>query len=108
MNETLFNTEDLAPSLREAFGERQPNPEKLLAIGVPVKDPENPSENAAPVPAAKHNRSELVITSGKEVWFWTVPSLTELFRGDKEPPVLGDFRRLTIQASRCWIFTLLN
>ena len=28
---------------------------------------------------------------GKEVWFWETDSLRALFRGNKQPPVLGDY-----------------
>jgi hypothetical protein len=84
--ETFFNPEEIFPSLREALGEPLPEPEKMLAVAVRVK--ESP-EGGKPIPGVD-DRREIFLTNGTDYWGWKVGPLTELFRGDKQPPVLGD------------------
>src|SRR6266550_4571881 len=38
-----------------------------------------------------HDRELLSFSDGREVWSWETDSLRALFRGDKQPPVLGDY-----------------
>ena len=85
--ETFFNLEEFVPSLREAI-EREPlDLKKIIRAAVPVKDP---AEHPTIVPAGKDRRS-LYLTTGKEFCLWETESLRALFRGDRQPPVLGDY-----------------
>ncbi|HTG44168.1 MAG TPA: hypothetical protein VK633_06515 [Verrucomicrobiae bacterium] len=86
-NEAFFELNEFVPGLREVFGKRLPDPAKNLQLAVPVKDPGKYPE-ATP---AGTDRRDLAITNGAEYWTWSVTSLGELFRGDKEPPILGDY-----------------
>ena len=59
----------------------------MLLTAIPVK---NPEEHRALFPAGTDRRS-LSFTDGQQFWFWETDSLRALFRGDKKPPVLGDY-----------------
>ncbi len=84
---TLFKLEDFVPELR-AEVEKQPlDLTKMLTVGVPIKDP---ATSSAPNPVGNH-RTELAILDSKNCCLWTTASLRALFRGDKQPPVLGDY-----------------
>ena len=85
--ETFFNLEDCVPALRQEFEQRPLNPKKIILAAIPVK---NPEEHRGLVPAGMDRRS-LSLTDGKEFWFWETDSLRDLFRGDRRPPVLGDY-----------------
>ena len=82
----FFNVADFVPDLRESFKERPFDPKKILLAAIPIKDPEA-HQGVLPSGAA---RPEISLTDGKEFWFWETHSLRALFRGDKQPPVLGD------------------
>lgn len=84
---TFFNLEDFVPSLRQEI-ERQPlDLKNIILAGVPVK---NPEEHPTPVPAGI-DRGALYLSDGKKVCHWETDSLRALFRGDRQPPVLGDY-----------------
>ncbi len=85
--ETLFNVADFVPELREQFEERPMNPKAFLRPALPIK---NPEEHPGPVPTDFDRRS-LSLSDGKDLWFWEADSLRALFRGDRQPPVLGDY-----------------
>jgi hypothetical protein len=85
--ETFFNLEAFVPSLRREFEQQPLHPKRLLTVAFPVKKPE---ANRPLVPAI-HDRGSLSLTDGKEFWYWETDSLRALFRGDKQPPVLGDY-----------------
>jgi len=85
--ETFFNVTDFVPALREQFEEHPLEPKRLLLAAVQVK---NPEEHSTLVPAAM-DRQSISLTDGKEFWFWETDSLRALFRGNKQPPVLGDY-----------------
>jgi hypothetical protein len=85
--ETFFNVDEFVPDLRQVFEQVPLNPRKFLLATIPVK---NPEEHRGPVPAGM-DRGLLSLTDGKEFWFWETDSLRALFRGDKQPPVLGDY-----------------
>jgi hypothetical protein len=85
--ETFFNLADFVPDLREEFEARPLGPKRLLLAAIPVK---NPEEHPTLVPAAT-GRQSISLTDGKEFWFWETDSLRALFRGNKQPPVLGDY-----------------
>ena len=82
----ILRMDDLVPSLRQAFEAPPPDLTKVILVAVPVK---NPQEHTSPVPAG-FPRSELGLTDGKSFWHWETDSLQALFRGDKQPPELGD------------------
>jgi hypothetical protein len=85
--ETFFKLEGFVPSLRQEI-ERQPlDLKKIIRAAVPVKDP---AEHPTPVPAGIDRRA-LYLTDGKSFCHWETDSLRALFRGDRQPPVLGDY-----------------
>jgi len=86
-SETVFTIADCVPGLREQFEQRPPNQKRLILAAVPVQDPH---KHGTPLPAGVDRRS-LSLTDGKDVWLWQTDSLQVLFRGDKQPPVLGDY-----------------
>ncbi len=98
-DEKFFNVDDFVPSLREQFEERPLNPNKAILVAVPVK---NPSGHPVLASAGTDRRS-ISLTDGKEFWFWETDSLRALFRGNKQPPVLGDYPEAYNDA-----FTLLD
>ena len=83
----FFKLEDFVPSLRRAIELQPLNLEKIILAAVPVKDP---AEHRTLVPAGMDRRS-LYLTTGKAVCLWETDSLRALFRGDRKPPVLGDY-----------------
>lgn len=85
--ELLFRADELEPSLRAAFVEHAPNPKNMLLLAVPVKDPQ---QRPAVVPK-NLNRGKLVFVNDGNNFDWTVTSLASLFRGNKQPPHLGDY-----------------
>lgn len=85
--ETFFNIDQFLPSLRQKLEQPPFDPKKLLRVAVPVRQPE-PNR---PLVADIHNRNRLGLTDGNEFWDWEADSLRALFRGDKRPPVLGDY-----------------
>jgi hypothetical protein len=85
--ETFFNVDEFVPDLRQVFEHPPLDPRKMILAAIPVKEPETHRD---PVPAGL-DRGSLSLTDGKEFWFWKTDSLRALFRGDKQPPVLGDY-----------------
>lgn len=83
----FFNAEDLVPSLRQALEQPPFDPKKLILAAFAVKEPE---EFDRVVPQ-KLERGSLALSDGKRAWFWETASLRALFRGDQQPPVLGDY-----------------
>jgi hypothetical protein len=55
-------------------------------VTVPVEN----LEADRPLVPTLRNRGLLSLSDGKAVWSWETDSLRALFRGDKQPPVLGD------------------
>ena len=87
LDQPFFKVEDFVPDLREEFKQRPLNPDKIISVAIPVK---NPDEHRVLIPAGMDRRS-ISLSDGKEFWFWEANSLQALFRGDKQPPVLGDY-----------------
>jgi hypothetical protein len=85
--ETFFNIDELEPSLRAAFAEHTPNPKKALLLAVPVADPK---QRPAVVPK-NLDRNEIIFVNDGNASDWRVESLSSLFRGDRQPPHLGDY-----------------
>ena len=83
----MFKLEDCVPSLRQELEQHPLNLEKIIRVALPVKDP---AKHPTPVPAGTDRRS-LYLTDGKDFCIWAADSLQSLFRGDKQPPVLGDY-----------------
>ena len=85
--ETFFNVEDFVPELREIFSHPPLEPRKTVTVAVAVKDPALSGGRSVPHGG---DREIMAFTDGKNVWDWEVDSLRSLFRGDRQPPVLGD------------------
>jgi hypothetical protein len=86
--ETLFNAEDFVPELRVLFANPPLEPRKTVLVAVPVKDPSLTAGRYVPQGG---DRRIMSFSDGKEFWPWEVESLRLLFRGDRQPPVLGDY-----------------
>jgi hypothetical protein len=86
--ETFFNAEDFVPELREIFAQPPLDPRKTVLVAAPVK---NPDDHGGKLIPAESERNLIALTDGKNVWDWEVASLRALFRGDRQPPVLGDY-----------------
>lgn len=86
--ETFFNAEDFVPELREIFAQPPLDPQKVVLVAAPVKNPEQHGGRLIP---AELKRNLVSISDGTNVWDWEVDSLCSLFRGDRKPPVLGDY-----------------
>ena len=96
MNESFFSLDDLEPSLRQAFGEKLPDPALLLkpAVAIPAGPDESPPVEARtplPLPNEGPDRSEIVLVSGDDTWGWKVSSLRSLFRGTNKAPEFGAY-----------------
>jgi hypothetical protein len=83
----FFRAAELEPSLRAAFVEHEPNPKKILLLAVPVKDPK---QRPSVVPKNLERGKIIFVNDGND-FDWSVTSLASLFRGDKQPPHLGDY-----------------
>ncbi len=83
--QTFFHLEKCVASLQAALKEQPLDLDKILVIAVPVKNPDE-----RPLVPALYDRHRLDITDGTSVCTWEVESLRSLFRGDRQPPVLGD------------------
>ncbi len=86
--ETFFNVEDFVPELREIFAQPPLQPRQTVLAAIPIK---NPDEHSGLVLPAGMERRSISLTDGREFWFWETDSLRSLFRGDRQPPVLGDY-----------------
>lgn len=83
----FFKLESFVPSLRQAL-EREPlNLDIIIRAAVPTKDLE---EHPIPVPAGT-DRCDVALTDGTDTCLWETDSLRALVRGDRKPPVLGDY-----------------
>jgi hypothetical protein len=86
LGDFVLRLEDFVPSLQQAL-EREPlDLKKILRAAVPAVKTET---GAMRVPETM-NRHEIVITDSKSTCSWKTDSLRALFRGDAQPPVLGD------------------
>jgi hypothetical protein len=83
----FFNLEQFVPSLRQAFEEKAIALKGVILAMVPVKDPK---AERLEFPAGVDRRS-LCLTDGKAVCTWQADSFRALFRGNSQPPVLGDY-----------------
>ena len=86
--ETFFNLNDFTPGLREIFSSPALDSRKTVLVAVRIKDP---SLTGGRYVAHDGERRIVSFTDGKEFWPWEVESLRSLFRGDRKPPVLGDY-----------------
>jgi len=82
----FFKLEDIVPSLRQEFEKHSFRLDTVILAAVPVADP----KVQVLVPAGRP-RSDLCLTDGKAFCFWETDSLRALFRGNKQPPALGDY-----------------
>jgi hypothetical protein len=83
----FFNIENFAPSLRKAFEAEPINPKKIILVAIPVAE----SKDDRPLIPATMDRHSLCLNDGEGFCFWKVESLQALFRGNNQPPVLGDY-----------------
>ena len=84
----FFNTDDFTPQLRDIFSQPMLDPTKVVLVGIAVENPEDSGGKLIP---AESNRQRIAATDGKDIWKWEVESLRSLFRGNRQPPVLGDY-----------------
>jgi hypothetical protein len=82
----FLRLEDFVPSLQEALQREPLNLEKIPLAGMPVRDLKE-----RPLVPCLRERNQVMISDGTSVCGWRVESLTSLFRGDQQPPVLGDY-----------------
>jgi hypothetical protein len=86
-SEPFFKREDFVPSLRQAI-EREPlDLTKIMRAAIPVEDPK---AHPVVVPAGI-DRHTVFLTDGQASCLWETDSLRALFRGTRQPPVLGDY-----------------
>lgn len=83
----FWNLKDFVPSLREQIKRERFNLDNLLMLGVPMgkTKPQPPFEPPA------FDRKILWITARDKMCSWQADSLRALFRGDRQPPHLGDY-----------------
>ena len=86
--ETFFNLENFVPELRDIFTQQPLNPRKMIFVAVPIK---NPDEHGGKFIPMESDRNLIGLNDGETVWNWEVDSLRALFRGNRQPPVLGDY-----------------
>lgn len=96
---TFFNPEEFVPELRAEYEKCPMDLDK--AILVPLQMDEA-IKRQAPVPRIA-DRHKLIILQGETTWSWELASLRSLFRGDKQPPHLGDYPEAYNE-----VFTLLD
>jgi hypothetical protein len=83
----FFAIEKFVPSLRQSFAENPLDCEKIILAAIPIRDP-NPEVLALP---DGMDRRSLCLTDGNGFCFWEADSLQAMFRGSRQPPVLGDY-----------------
>ncbi|MBU6402999.1 MAG: hypothetical protein KGS61_21975, partial [Verrucomicrobia bacterium] len=86
--ETFFNRDNFVPELLALFSDPPLDPRRMVRVAIPVKDPALTPGRYEPHGG---DRQIMSFTDGEEVWHWEKDSLRSLFRGDKQPPVLGDY-----------------
>src|SRR2546423_13629383 len=85
--ERFFNFDDFVPDLRKEFEDHPLNLKQIILVAVAVKKPNDPKH----LELAEIDRRQLCVSDGKESLCWETESLKGLFRGNKQPPVLGDY-----------------
>ena len=83
-NDLFFQMDELVPSLREVCIAPPLDPKQLLKVVIAIEDP------GKAVPTVG-DRRKIHLTQGEHDYAWEVESLRSLFRGNKQPPRLGDF-----------------
>ena len=86
----LFDIEDFVPELWKRFEEQPLDLDKVVLVAFPIVDYDK-DHPERPLMPAEIDRRTMALTDGTNVCLWEVDSLRALFRGDKQPPVLGDF-----------------
>jgi hypothetical protein len=84
--ETLYKLEEFVPSLRQAFEEEPLDLKKVILAAVPIQEP----NQRPPVPDVK-DRHKLFLSDGNQTCCWRAEPLQALFRGHRQPPILGDY-----------------
>jgi len=83
----FFKLDDFVPDLRTEFEKQSFNLEKAILVAVQVQDLE---KNKTILPAGT-DRRKLCVSQGENLCIWKTDSLRALFRGNKQPPVLGAY-----------------
>ena len=87
-SESFFNTGNFVPELRDIFAQPPLDFSKMVFVAVRVK---NPDEHGGQFIPAELDRNLIGLSDGENVWNWEVSSLRVLFRGNRQPPVLGEY-----------------
>ena len=82
---TFYHLEEFVPSLREQFERHSIDDKKFVRVAVQARKTAQGFVPAIP------NRREIYLTDDKASCFWEVESLHSLFRGNQQPPVIGDY-----------------
>lgn len=85
----LFDPSEVVASLSQAFGTHQPDPSKVIRVGLQVAD----SKASVLRPPDGFDRTWLLVVSGETTAQWRAESLRGLFRGDRVPPQLDDYSK---------------
>lgn len=84
----LLRVDQFVPSLRQEF-EREPlDLTQILRAGVPALKTE---DGGYRIPEFMADRASIVLTDGTKSCVWETDSLRALFRGNAQPPHLGDY-----------------
>ena len=83
----FLRIEDFVPSLREAFELEPLDLKKILRAAVPAQKSETGGYR---IPDTM-DRHVIHLSDGKSSCLWETDSLRALFRGDAQPPHLGDY-----------------
>jgi len=85
--DTLFKWEEFVPDLQRQFQGHSFNLNNAILVAVPAQPG---PQGQRPIPDGR-DRHELCFLDGKKPLFWKIDSLRALFRGNKQPPVLGAY-----------------
>lgn len=85
--ERLFNPPDFVPELQEILVDGTLDPDRLLLVAIRVLEPKSEGDPYVPDIGDRH---EVPFSDGDSLWHWKVESMRSLFRGDRQPPVIGD------------------
>jgi len=83
----FYQREDFVPSLGLAFDQQPLDLKNVILAAIRVRDFD---PHRVVIPAGMERRP-LCLSDGKNHCFWEADTLQALFRGDKQPPVLGDY-----------------
>jgi len=82
--ESFFKIEDFVPELREQFAHYPFTSTTMIHVAIST------DRTGQPIPFIADRRL-VSLTDGAQAWTWRADSLRVMFRGNKQPPVLGDY-----------------